>query len=274
MKSFKEYYPDVIYISGNPYINSKVEIKGFNAKIHFYKVIDVWDFGWDEELGTVPPKTINKITLSLVQKFPHKKFIIHYLQPHAPYISGEFKTVGFPTPDPKYGQVLTGTQAHRDKNLYEALVNLFGSLLVKARIIKNGWELREWLRLPPASPMDAIRRKYGVSGLRKAYIENLKIVLKHAAKLCSQLLHHRPSKRIVITSDHGELLGENGKYSHGVKSPYTLEIPWLRVKNVKMKVFDKDTYLPTRFTKPDAEAYKKKLKEKIKKLKRSRKTKI
>ncbi|MHA1210691.1 MAG: hypothetical protein ACTSP1_16415 [Candidatus Freyarchaeota archaeon] len=52
-KSFKGYYKDVIYISANPYINSKVEIEGFSAKNHFSKIIDVWNWGWDEKLGTV-----------------------------------------------------------------------------------------------------------------------------------------------------------------------------------------------------------------------------
>ena len=117
--------------------------------------------------------------------------------------------------------------------------------------------------------MDAIRRKYGVNGLRKAYRENLRIVLEHVAELCDELLRHKPSARIVIASDHGELLGENGKYSHGIKDPYTLEVPWLRVKTVKRKIRDEDACLPTRFTKPAAESYKEKLKEKIKKLKRS-----
>ena len=129
LESFKGYYPDVIYISGNPYINSKVGIKGFNARRHFYKVIDVWDFGWNEELGTVSPENVNKTALSLVRKFPQKRFIIHYLQPHAPYISREFKTIGFPNPSPKYGQVLTGIQAYRTKKYFEALVNLFAIYL-------------------------------------------------------------------------------------------------------------------------------------------------
>ena len=61
------------YISGNPYINSKVGIKGFNARRHFYKVIDVWDFGWNEELGTVPPENVNKTALSLVRKISAKE---------------------------------------------------------------------------------------------------------------------------------------------------------------------------------------------------------
>jgi len=51
-KNFKGFYDDIVYISANPYINSKV--KGvashgfeFDAKKHFFKVIDVWDWGWD-----------------------------------------------------------------------------------------------------------------------------------------------------------------------------------------------------------------------------------
>jgi len=84
--------------------------------------------------------------------------------------------------------------------------------------------------------MDATRRKYGTSGLRKAYRENLEIVLRYVAVLCYEL-----SGTIVITSDHGELLGENGKYGHkcGSKDPLLLEVPWFRVTGVKSIHFTK-----------------------------------
>ena len=54
-KQFKKYFSDVVYVSGNPYINSKTAIAGFDAKKHFHKVIDVWDFGWSEELWNSVP---------------------------------------------------------------------------------------------------------------------------------------------------------------------------------------------------------------------------
>ena len=133
-------------------------------------------------------------------------------------------------PEGSRAHVLTGIQAYRVKEHFESLVNLFGNLLVKAKIIKHKWELRRWLGLPPASPMDAIKRKCGVNGLRKAYRENLTIVLEHVAKLCN------------------ELLGENGKYSHGIRTLYTSEVPWPRVKTVKRKIRDEDIRLSTRFT--------------------------
>jgi len=64
---------------------------GFDAKKHFYKVVDVWDFGWDERIGTVSPREINRAALKYYLKYPGKRFIIHYLQPHAPYLSARFR---------------------------------------------------------------------------------------------------------------------------------------------------------------------------------------
>ena len=60
-KTFDTYYDDIIYISGNPWINSIVIDKNlkFHAKKHFYKVVDVWNFGWDNNLGTIHPRKIN-----------------------------------------------------------------------------------------------------------------------------------------------------------------------------------------------------------------------
>jgi len=88
-KNFTDYYHDIVYVSGNPYANSKIGVRGFDAKKHFYKVVDVWQFGWDEKLGTVPPEKINFAALEVIKRFPTKKFIIHYIQPHAPYIFGK-----------------------------------------------------------------------------------------------------------------------------------------------------------------------------------------
>jgi len=43
---------DIVCVSANPYINSKgIPHEGFNPKLivsRFYKVIDIWDWGWDE----------------------------------------------------------------------------------------------------------------------------------------------------------------------------------------------------------------------------------
>ena len=229
-RNFTEYYPDVIYISANPHINSKAKIFGFQAKRHFYKIIDVWNNGWDDKLGTVPPERVNEATLRAIKSYPKKRFIIHYLQPHAPYISPKFQSLGFSKPHPHAGIILQSPTREATEFLGK-IANYVESISKKLRL-GNGiaWKLREVLRLPPATPMDAARRKLGVNGLKRAYLENLRIVLENIAILIKHL-----SGNIVITSDHGELLGEKWKYSHpcGYKTRILREVPWFRVTKVK-----------------------------------------
>jgi len=228
------------YISGNPYINSKVEIAGFDAKKHFYKVVDVWNFGWDERIGTVPPREINRTALKYYLKYPGKRFIIHYLQPHAPYLSARFRVKGYHEPDPAGSvSVLSGVTGYRRANRHiESLINIVGNLFWKVGLVGSAWKLREKMGLSPVSPMDVCRRKYGNNGLREAYKENLRIVLDYVVKLCRKFSR----KKIVITSDHGELLGEEGAYEHpngpidkvfnnlfSKRKKILQEVPWLTV---------------------------------------------
>ncbi|MFX1451520.1 MAG: hypothetical protein ACFFCM_11795, partial [Promethearchaeota archaeon] len=90
-KTFKGHYSDVVYISSNPYINSAVSVENFLGKDHFFKVYDIWNEGWDEKENTVLPDTITKATIRVLTKHPEKRFLIHYIQPHAPYINIDLK---------------------------------------------------------------------------------------------------------------------------------------------------------------------------------------
>ena len=239
VKSFTEYYEDVIYISANPYINSKYSVSSFDAKKHFYKVVDVWFFGWDDKVGTVFPEEVNKSLLYFKEKHPDKRFIIHYLQPHAPYISPKFISPGFPKPSPSKRIFLKGVKNAQTSSgpfkQVERMINLFDFFSRKVGFGNLfSWKLREYVGLPPASPMDLTRRIYGIEGLRMAYYENLKIVLKYVAILVSDL-----RGTIIITSDHGEFLGEErGKFGHysGSKSPILRVVPWFEVHSVKEDV--------------------------------------
>jgi len=246
-RSFQERYDDVVYISGNPFINSMIETEGFNAKDHFYRVIDLWNWGWNEELGTVHPEKVNKAVQSFKDDYLDKRFIIHYLQPHAPYLGCNLLTPGFPKPQINRGRFLTNIQnsGTRGANTYlKTAARALGTSLVKILAIfakaedkigflgKPSWKIRELLNLPPASPMDAARRKVGESGLRQAYVENLRLVLKYVARLVEDL-----SGVIIITADHGELLGEGGRYSHSPErsDPLLVEVPWFKIEKDKKK---------------------------------------
>jgi len=73
-------YDNIVYITANPYVNKLLKGK-------FYKIIPVWDKGWDDKLGTVHPEKVYEYTLNALRKYHDKKFIIHFLQPHIPFIS-------------------------------------------------------------------------------------------------------------------------------------------------------------------------------------------
>lgn len=42
-------YKDIIYVSGNPHINSVISDERFKGREYFYEIRDVWDWGWDED---------------------------------------------------------------------------------------------------------------------------------------------------------------------------------------------------------------------------------
>ncbi len=245
VNSFTDHYPDTIYISANPYINSKMKVSGFEGKNHFEKVIDVWKSEWDEKLGTVLPNKVNGAAIKIIKAHPGERFIIHYLQPHAPYLSNKYQTQGFLTPDLSHDQVLKGLQGTSVNKLKEKMVNGIGYLLFKLKLLQNAWEFRAKLKMPPATPMDAFRRKWGVDGLKEAYKENLRIVFEYVNELVHRILKGRPELNIAITSDHGEMLGENGNFSHhsGSNNPILTEVPYFTLKSAstlktKNKLFD------------------------------------
>lgn len=271
--SFTDFHDDTVYISANPYINSLTEVHGFTANHHFHKVYDVWESGWNKEIGTVLPETVTHAAIDIIPTHRNKRFIIHYLQPHAPYLSLGSTTEGFPVPNPFTNDVLLGTdKKHNSSKLQKTLFNL---LLPFAKAIglfgnRPDWYLNGFLNLPPKTPMDAVRRKFGKDQLRKAYQTNLECVLEQVAILMDCLFG-----KIIITADHGELLGENRCYAHPVGSSNKLlrEVPWLIIEKVHqplgdMKVPEKqnDQMNYSRQTEMDEKSIQEDLAEKLKSL--------
>ena len=210
-------YRDVVYISGNPHINSRKVGEGFNVRKCFHKVVDVWNFGWDNKLGTVHPREINKAFMKEFRLFPNKRYVLHYLQPHAPFLSlKESQTVG-----------ITILQYIWKTPFGEMLRSLFGTDRLWAFVLK----LAQLLGIGKLHPYTAALRAVGEEGFRKAYEDNLKIVLEHV-----RMLLERVEGEFVVVSDHGELLGEEGRFGH-IKERERLAplitVPWFRVRGAK-----------------------------------------
>jgi len=240
-KIFKGFYDDIVYVSSQPYVNSKTEAVDrygfkFDAKKHFFKIIDVWKWGWVDQLGTVPPRFINEAFLKARDVYKNKRFILHYLQPHGPYISRNY----IPYFEDVKKRELALTVASRkgeqtSKRVEKTLVKIrmrSGEIIEKALGVQGRWKISKILGISPLSQEDAIGFKEGMRGIRKAYRENLELVLEQVAELLESV-----SGNILITADHGEFLGEYGRYGHPVqprRSPNT-EVPWLAIKRDESK---------------------------------------
>lgn len=260
-RSFPGRYEEVVYVSSNPYINSRKAVEGFWGKEHFHQVIDVWQSGWKSDSGTVPPQIVTEEALRAIQIWPAKRVLIHYLQPHAPYLGFGSDCAGFPRPDIEKENVLRGTVCRqRPARIRGKIYWKLHHWVKTKRIFGNhpDWLLAHLLALPPLSPMDAVRRRYGKKGLRRAYQENLEIVLKEVARLLPYL-----KGKIVVTSDHGELLGEGGSYSHEPNSenPFLRNIPWWTMDKQSACPLPAMTEEPAMPVPPEEETVEKRLKD-------------
>jgi len=205
-------WDDIVYVSASPMVNKRGLISGFDARKHFRDIIEVWDQGWDERLSTVPPGSVNIATRLALTKYRLRgqklgqdyRMIIHYVQPHAPYIT--FKKITELITKTSFAHDIADIALRREGRLA-------GKIAIDYVILAL---LKEHLR-----STDKVNK-----ALRMAYEENLRWVLRHVAELTTHL-----DAKIVITADHGELLGEYGLYFHmTLPLPHLRTVPWFTVK--------------------------------------------
>ena len=221
-KQFSGRYDDVIYVSANPYINSGKEIThhglSYDGREHFSKVIDVWK-DWDEKLGTVPPVNVNKKFHTTYMKNPDKRFILHYLQPHRPYISlggGESTLL-------EAKNKLEGDEKADDEKTFSKTV---GGALTEIQ----AWNLKKLLKKEPSSTEEEFYRKHGKKGMKEIYKLEVELVLKYVKMLVESI-----SGKWIITADHGERIcsfwdhySHNGRHDRAVT-----EVPYLVIDTTK-----------------------------------------
>lgn len=211
-KVFTGSYDDTTYISATPRVNSQVAVDGFHGGDHFNTVVDLWDHGWDEDRGTVLPEVVNDATL---QKRDHTdRLIVHYIQPHFPYL-------GLDRP-----QTVKENRPERRNTLAYQMRTTVGAKVRYHLGDERTRKLLQILGIEPINHMDEIIRKHGSKALKEAYEENLIRALEAVSALVEQL-----SGSIIVTSDHGELLGENGYYGHSYvpRHEQITMVPWFEV---------------------------------------------
>jgi hypothetical protein len=76
-------FADTVYVSASPQLHRNMD----RLDVSFHSVVDVWrEDGWDDEYGTVLPETATEYALRAHDRYPNKRLIVHYLQPHYPFI--------------------------------------------------------------------------------------------------------------------------------------------------------------------------------------------
>lgn len=194
-----EQFHDTVYVTANPH-TGKLDDDVFHAvePLHLNS--------WSDKHQTVLPSDVNEAAIAYHEQYPNKRLIIHYMQPHRPYL-GE-----------------TAEELQRDHN-----ISGFNRHLAHSDT-------------SPDTPTFSTLIKKGEISIEKtarAYRETLDTVLEYAEKLVDQL----PGKS-VVSADHGEMLGEKiipfttPKYGHSheyIRNETLYKVPWLVVPGSKRR---------------------------------------
>jgi hypothetical protein len=170
---YDEKYHDTVYITANP------NIENFSDKI-FHKIYKTYDYrGSPEPRGFFPSKVYDDV-IDAFERYPNKRLLIHFMQPHAPYIGGKAKKL--------YNELKEshGISIERHAKMFDTDLtdNVYST----------------WHHVADDGYIDN-------SQLWELYMENLHIGMEQALKTIRKL-----EGKTLITSDHGELLGEDSRF--------------------------------------------------------------
>jgi len=143
----------------------------------------VWKTGWDEELGTVPPRVVTNKTIELMRANPDRRYIAHYMQPHFPPLE-ETKN--------DFGEIAPTEGAPWEGR-------------------NGGWE-------------DVRAGNMKSETATQAYESNPSPVLDEVELLLSNV----DAGPVIVTADHGNYLGEKGRWGHpkGHIHSAVRHVPW------------------------------------------------
>jgi hypothetical protein len=89
-------YEEVVYVTGNPHFSPEIfkEITGQEVSEVFHEVFHTYRENWNEEENTVMPESIIKNAETAKKLFPEKKLVLHFMQPHFPFIGTDLTNEG------------------------------------------------------------------------------------------------------------------------------------------------------------------------------------
>jgi len=113
---------NTVYVSATPAIEND------KGSATFHHIENVWQEHWNSELCTVHPEDMVEATERVIQNYPKKRVVVHFIQPHYPFIGPtgrEFDYEGYTTAEsedrtPFWGRVGMGELDVSDSELQKA----------------------------------------------------------------------------------------------------------------------------------------------------------
>lgn len=182
---------DTVYATANPQLHYNSD----NLKAEFHAIENIWlSEGWDHDSGTVLPETVTRVAKETAERYPDKRLIVHYLQPHFPFLTRELGP---------------GEGKFNEENRHIWINMITGRIDVR--------------------PDEVV----------EAYYENLELLVPHLEELLDSLVG-----RTVITSDHGNALGERARpipvklwgHPRRIYVPELVEVPWQVVEDGEREI--------------------------------------
>nr|WP_254822992.1 sulfatase-like hydrolase/transferase [Haloglomus halophilum] len=185
--------------------------------------MDVWDTHWNPLLGTTPAKDVTDVSLALAAQSDNTRLVVHYMQPHSPYI-GDSKIL-------PWGLDSNELEELDLKNIRESeeIPDAIDSEML-SRIFEEDLGARELEEEEMTLPTHTIKNRIetgdiSTQELRAAYRDNLLYVLEEVKRLVE-----RVNCSVIVTADHGEFLGEHNLFFHPqTHYPEGRQVPWFTV---------------------------------------------
>ena len=75
---------DIVYVTANP-----KTAEALDDENRFYRFDRVFESHWDSSVDSVLPEELTDVALDRAERFPDKRLVVHYLQPHGPFVGAD-----------------------------------------------------------------------------------------------------------------------------------------------------------------------------------------
>lgn len=152
---------------------------------------EVWRYAWNDELGSIRPEPITDRAIRVCRDSDFDRVIVHYMQPHVPFI--------------EYPNLHAGYRPEH-----------WGS--PDSVVDSNETGLDVWGQVR--------RGELDRNEVWQAYADNLRIGLESVA-----LLRRNVDGTLVLSSDHGNAMGELGIWGHPDTPVSSIrQVPWIELE--------------------------------------------